>query len=103
QCIVENKNSRVTDQSTRDGSALLLPARKGNSALPHQCFVLVRKAFDLIGDIRRLRCPAYLVVGGLLHSKGYVLAHSFAEQECFLRHKANVAPQNRKRIFADGF
>ena len=98
--VVENQDARVANDGPRDRCALLLPARKGDSAFTHHGLISFRKFFDVSGDVRRLGRGTHLFIGRIFFAERNVLAHGLAEQESFLRHKADLAAQRLDGILA---
>src|SRR6185312_12431361 len=63
--------------------------------------VLVGEALNIRGNVSGVGSPADILIGGVLHAKRNVFADGFAEQECLLRNKSDVAAKIGERKVAD--
>src|SRR6266568_7709218 len=91
--IIENEDSRITNQSAGNRGALFLSAGKCNSALTDQRFVLLGKVFNFSSNIGCVGRPAHLLIAGILDAKRNVLADRLAEEKSFLGHEPNIMAQ----------
>ncbi len=98
--IVENKDCRPAQQRPGYGRALFLSAGERDAALAHHGFKSLRKFFELLANVRRLRRLEQVFCAGMGSPKRKVLPNRLAEKKGFLRHHADVAPQHGQRIVA---
>src|SRR5713226_2939940 len=100
--IVKDQDARVPDNAAGNGSALLLSAGEGDTALANDGFIFVGEAFDVgieAGDFGGL---ANLIEIVSREAKGDIAADGFAEEISVLGDVADGATKSVKRPFADG-
>src|SRR5690242_12517521 len=102
ECIIEDQNAGIANDSASDGRALLLAAGKRDSAFAHHGAVFVRKGFDVPGDTGSFGSITDVLITGVFGAEGDVLANRVAEEEGFLRDEPDVPAQPLDRIFTDG-
>src|SRR5262249_3308222 len=99
--IIQDQNPRIANQRASNRSALLLAARKGDSTLSYQRFVLQRKTLDVDCDVRCFCGTIYLLFSRFLNAEGNILANRLTKQKRLLRNEANISAHCRQRILAD--
>src|SRR3954469_14089455 len=99
--VIEDQYPRIADEGAGDCGALFLSARQRDAAFAYHRFVALGKAFDIDGNVGRLRGVADVRIGRRIYAKRDVLANSIAEQERLLRHEADVSAQRLQRVFTD--
>src|SRR6185437_17153212 len=62
QRVIEHKNPRIANQSTRDSCKLLLATGKGDAALTDHGLVFLGKLLDVSGNVRGFRSPANVAI-----------------------------------------
>ena len=97
--IVQDEDARVFQEGAGDGDALLLPARKGHAALPHQGIVTIGEGENHVVDGGSAGRGLDF---GLRHCASRPVSDVFpqgaAEQEGFLLDDADLPAQPRPRI-----
>src|SRR5215472_5050517 len=77
--VIENQDTRVTDQRARDCRALLLPAGERNTALADHGFVAFREASNIGGNVSGCRRLTNLRVRGRIYAERDVFPDAVAE------------------------
>src|SRR6202030_722445 len=96
-----NQNLRITDQGTGNGGTLFLSAGEGDAALADYRLIALGEALDVGGDVGCFGGVVDLLIGGGVYAKRDVFADAVAEEERFLRHESNIAPQCRQSVIAN--
>src|SRR5690349_598865 len=97
--VIENKNSRITDDCSGDSCALLLSAREREASLADNRSVLLGKSLDILREVCSLSSALDLYIQSILHSESNVVANRSAEQKCLLGHVADIFAQDFEREF----
>src|SRR5438874_954135 len=82
--LIENQDWRVSDYCSRDGDALALAARKGDSAFANHRFVTIGHALDEFVSVGEPRSAHYLFMRSLGLAVGNVLRDRRPKQERLL-------------------
>src|SRR4029077_14479422 len=99
--VIEDQDTRVADNGTRNRRTLLLSARESYAALAHQSLILLRETLNISRNAGGLRRRAHLLIACVHVAEGNVFANSLAEKKSLLRHEADLVPQKLQGIFAD--
>src|SRR5580692_5492688 len=101
QGIVQNQNSRITNDSASDGGTLLLSAREGNAAFSDHSFVLIGEVGHVAFKVGNFRGAAHFFRVVFLHAESDVATYRLGEKVGVLRDESDGAPQSLERPFAD--
>jgi len=102
ECVVEDEDSGVADDGTRDGGALLLTAGEGEPTFADFGVEAFRKFEDLSTDVGDGGGFFDLFGGSFRCAECDVLADGFGEKECLLRDEADAFTQRGQSEVADG-
>src|SRR5215468_11207616 len=67
--VIQNQNTRITDNRTRNGSTLLLPTGERNSTLAHHCREALWKCIDVRCNASRFGRLANLLIARIFSSE----------------------------------
>src|SRR5262249_40391577 len=95
--VVEQEDRRGTGERSRKGRPLTLPARERQAALADDRLEPVRKLLDLVGNAGDLGGRAELVGADALAAERDVVGDRAREEEAFLRHIRDLAPEDLER------
>ena len=91
--LVENQDARIADQGAGDGDALALAARQARAVLAHHGVVAFGQFANEIVGARQFRHGDDGINGQRRVAQGDVVAHGAVEEDIFLQHHADLAPQ----------
>src|SRR5580692_4868350 len=80
QGIVENQNSRITNDRASDGGTLLLSAREGNAAFSNDGFVLIGEVGHVAIKVGNFRGAAHFFGVVFLNAESNVAAYGFGKE-----------------------
>src|SRR6185295_17826349 len=101
QRIVENQNSRASDQRARDRSSLLLPARQRDPAFADQRLEAPWELENIFRDSGFGGCLLDSIRRCVVDSKRDVPGYGLAKQKCLLRNVTDRAANDAKRDLAN--
>ncbi len=102
--VIQNQNARIGHHGTRDGGALLLPARQRDAALADHRLVAARKVSNVFVELGHHRCGFESRRGFLRDRRDAecdVVGERVGKQKRLLWHEADHAAQIPQRNVAD--
>src|ERR1035438_2719941 len=99
--IIENQNCWSPKQGACDGGTLFLAAGKSDSAFTYHGFKSLRELLNLAANMRSFGSLKHVFEVGIWNPKCEVSTDCFAEEECLLRHHADVPTQHGEGIIAN--
>ena len=101
RAVIEQQDLGLADECARERNALALAARQARAALRHFCTIALRLPLDEVRRLRDLCRPAYLLIGGHIHTPSDVLADRHREELRLLQDDGHLPAQSVQRIRAD--